>query len=71
MAHERITQRQRELVELLLEGKSVVAAARELGIGVSTARHHLKALALQLPNPHGLPALKLIVGYFEALPTHY
>lgn len=63
----RFTPRQRELIDLLVAKRSVAAAAKELGISIHTARAHVKAIALQLPNPHGLPAHKLILGFFEDL----
>lgn len=63
----RFTPRQRELIDLLVAKRSVAAAAKELGVSVHTARAHVRAIALQLPNPHGLPAHKLILAYFENL----
>jgi hypothetical protein len=63
----RITPRQRELVDLLVEKRSIAAAAKELGMSIHTARAHVKAIVLHIPNPHGLPAHKLILAYFESL----
>lgn len=64
----RITPRQRQLVDLLIEKRSIAAAARELGMSIHTARHHVRDIALRVPNPHGLPAHRLILSYFEQLP---
>jgi DNA-binding NarL/FixJ family response regulator len=61
----RFTPRERQVIEQLRMTRSVVATARHLGISVHTARAHVKAIALELANPHGLPALRLILSHFE------
>ena len=63
----RLTARQRQVADLICRrGLSVVAVARELGMPISTARAHVRAIAQRLANPHGLPAYRLIQSYAPA-----
>lgn len=34
--------------------------AQRLGVKVSTVNAHLRTLSLKIPNPHGLPAQRLV-----------
>jgi len=34
--------------------------AKRLGVSVATAKAHLRSIAVKLPNPHGLPAQRLV-----------
>lgn len=40
--------------------------AKELGMKVPTVRAHIRTVAGQLPNPHDLPAVRLIRTYDPA-----
>jgi DNA-binding NarL/FixJ family response regulator len=63
----RLTPRQRQIADLIcLDGLSVVAVARRLGMPIATARSHVKSIAQRLANPHGLPAYRLIESYGQA-----
>lgn len=66
MPFSRLTPRQRVVTDLLLSGLTVVAVARLLGITIGTARAHTHTIAQRLANPHGLPAVKLIMSYAPA-----
>lgn len=55
-----ITPTQRQVVDRLWAGKRVRVIARELGMQVGTVRSHIRAVATKLPNPHNLPAVRLI-----------
>jgi DNA-binding CsgD family transcriptional regulator len=59
----RVTKRQLEVAELIWAGLTVVAVARRLNMPIATARSHVRDLAVKLPNPHGLPAYRLIQSY--------
>lgn len=63
----RLTPRQHQLVALLVDRHTVAEAARALGISIHTARAHVRSIANRVPNPHGLPAHRLIVSYFNGL----
>lgn len=61
-----LTARQIEIVTMVVEGNTVEAIAKKLSISIHTARSHVQAIARNMRNPHGLPALKLI----RASPPH-
>lgn len=64
MTFQHLTPRQRQIADLIcLHGLSVVAIAKRLRIQVTTARFHVRAIAERIPNPHGLPAYRLIRSY--------
>lgn len=48
-------------------GQSIVHIARDIGSSVATVRAHVRAIAKKLPNPHGLPAARLIREYMRVL----
>lgn len=67
MPFSRLTPRQREISDLIcVEKLSVVAIAKRLKMPLSTARAHVRGIAQRLPNPHGLPAYRLIRSYSAA-----
>lgn len=67
MSFRRLTPRQREVADLIcLHGLSVVAISRQLEMPLATARTHVRDIAQRLPNPHGLPAYRLILSYAPA-----
>lgn len=55
-----LTTRQIEIVAMVVRGDTVKEVARKLSISIHTARSHVQAIARNMRNPHGLPALKLI-----------
>jgi hypothetical protein len=63
MPFRRVTKRQLQIAELIWAGLTVVAIARRLNMRIATARSHVRDLAVKLPNPHGLPAYRLIQSY--------
>lgn len=59
----RITPAERAVVDRLWRDESVPAVAAALDCSEHTVRSHLKAVASRLPNPHQLPAMKLILSF--------
>lgn len=55
-----LTPRQAEVADLLATGLTVVAVAMKLRISLPTARSHVRSIALLIPNPHNLPAERLV-----------
>lgn len=55
-----LTARQAEVVDALVRGLSYRAIGDELGMAERTAEAHVHAIAMLLPNPHGLPARALV-----------
>jgi hypothetical protein len=45
----------------------MVEVAARLGCTVATAKAHLRTLAIKLPNPHGLPAQRLVRSLESAM----
>lgn len=41
--------------------------SRDIGSSVATVRAHVRTIAKKLPNPHGLPAARLIRHYMRFL----
>lgn len=64
----RLTPRQEEIALLLHDGKSVVEIAVELRCSVATVRTHVRTVAQVIPNPHGLPAVRLIKQHVARRP---
>lgn len=60
-----LTERQKQVAELVAMGLSNKAIAREMGIGLQTVKDHVSAAASRVPGP-GRPRYKLIVLF---LPT--
>lgn len=58
-----ITPTQRQVIDLLWEGKRVKAIAKELGMTAATVRSHIRSVAAKLENHHNLPAVRLIRTY--------
>lgn len=56
----RLTPLEYRIATLVGEGKSVVDVARILDRPLSTVRVHVRSIARKLPNPSGLPAVRLI-----------
>lgn len=56
----KLTKRQEQVVELLAEGLSVKAIGAKLRISLFTARTHVRSIALLIPNPHNIPAERLV-----------
>jgi hypothetical protein len=62
----RVTPRERQVArEMCRRGSTgqfptMVDVAKRLGCTVGTAKAHLRTLAIKLPNPHGLPAQRLV-----------
>ena len=44
----KLTRRQRQILQLLADGDSITAAARELGVGEETVKTHTKNILLRL-----------------------
>lgn len=60
---ETLSSTQVAIVERLWKGKRVHVIARELGVEVATVRTHIRRIAKKLPNPHQLPAVRLIESF--------
>lgn len=60
MSIDPLTPREQQVTDLLIAGRSVLDAARELGMTYHTARSHVRHIASKIANPHNLPALRLI-----------
>lgn len=70
----RITPRERQLAEWICRHPRdghrpprMEDVARALEMELATAKAHLRSLALKLPNPHGLPAQRLVFSFRDAL----
>jgi DNA-binding CsgD family transcriptional regulator len=61
-----ITPAERQVVEQLWADKRVREIARLSGVHVATIRSQIRSVAAKLPNPHGLPAVKLIRSFDPA-----
>lgn len=61
-----ITATQLKVIELLWSGRRVREIAKVLGMKVPTVRTHVRIVAAQLPNPHNLPAVRLIRSFDPA-----
>lgn len=66
----RLTPRQDEIACLLADGKSVILIAAELRCSVATVRAHIRTIAQVIPNPHGLPAVRLIRAHKRCARAH-
>lgn len=55
-----LTKRQREVVQLLLDGKRVDEIALKLGCTDATVRKHIEMIAETLPGPH-MPMRRILV----------
>ena len=56
----KLTKRQVQVVELLADDLSVKAISAKLRISLFTARSHVRSIALLIPNPHNVPAERLV-----------
>lgn len=61
-----LTKRELQIAVLLGEGATVVEVARQISCPLSTVRVHVRAIARKLPNPNGLPAVRLIRSWHAA-----
>ncbi|MBA3852918.1 MAG: hypothetical protein C0503_00805 [Gemmatimonas sp.] len=61
-----LTKRELQIATLIGEGATVVQVARAIACPLSTVRVHVRAIARKLPNPHGLPAARLIRRWHSA-----
>lgn len=67
---DKLTPRQRAVVQLLADGCSCPQIARRLAISVKTVRHHYEAVASDLRRCYGssdVPALRLVRRYAPKL----
>lgn len=55
-----LTKRQREVVELLIEGKEIVEVARQLGCSPATVRKHIEMIAERIPGKY-TPIQRILV----------
>lgn len=60
------TARQMQVVERLARGLTYREIALELGIATRTVKMHVRDVAMLLPNPHSLPAARLVVSWAAA-----
>lgn len=73
MPFRRLTARERQVAEEICrrdaQGRfpDMRDVAKRLGMKTSTAKAHLRTLALRLPNPHGLPAQRLVRSFEPAM----
>lgn len=56
-----MTPRQRQVAALVAEGKTYRQVGDALGMATRTVKCHVASIALQLPNPHNLPAKSLVI----------
>lgn len=56
----KLTPLEYRVATLIGEGKTVVEVARLLDRPLATVRVHVRTIAKKLPNPSGLPAVRLI-----------
>lgn len=66
---ESLTPRQCECLELLMEGKSTVAIAHDLGVSVTTVRSHVQAVLVKLGVRSRLEAASLMTKVHAAMPV--
>lgn len=59
----RLTPRELTIASRIASGASIVQISRDIGSSVATVRAHVRTIAKKLPNPHGLPAARLIRHY--------
>lgn len=52
--------RQREVVQMLVDGHAVAEIARLLGCTEATVRAHIQAIAKKLPGPHA-PMRRILI----------
>jgi ATP/maltotriose-dependent transcriptional regulator MalT len=61
-----MTNREREVARELCnpgpDGRlpTMLEVSNRLGVSLATAKAHLRSIARKLPNPHGLPAQRLV-----------
>jgi len=55
-----MTPRQRQVAALVAEGKTYRQVGDALGMATSTVKCHVASIAMHLPNPHNLPAKRLV-----------
>lgn len=69
MPFRRLTERERQVAEEICRRnargrfQTMEEVAKRLGMRTATAKSHLRTLALRLPNPHGLPAQRLVRSF--------
>ena len=56
----KLTRLEYQIATLIGEGCTVVEVSRRLERPLSTVRVHVRSIARKLPNPSGLPAVRLI-----------